>query len=167
MDPVVRGDRMVDQGEVARDRGRHRRPIPLPERGAPLDVGEEEGDGAAGEIGHGPLPFVRPVVVLADCRMSDGQTTSEWLTIASSVAPRLTGTSTGVPPVNLRLNSDEFVALASPSSGLGSGLHGRDAPPPHGADVAAALPSCSRSSSVSASTRACSTVSARPAAAAA
>src|ERR671913_2644994 len=99
--------------------------------------------------------------------MPEGQTALEWLTIVSSLAPRLTGTSTGVPSVNLRLNSDEFVALASPSSGLGSGLHGRDAPPPHGADVAAALPSCSRCSSASVSTRACSTVSARPAAAAA
>ena len=29
--------------------------LPAPERGAPLDVGEEEGHGAAGEIGHGPL----------------------------------------------------------------------------------------------------------------
>ena len=36
--------------------GRHRLLVPLPERGAALDVGEEEGDGAGGEIGHGPLP---------------------------------------------------------------------------------------------------------------
>ncbi len=29
--------------------------VPLPQRGAALDVGEEEGDGAGGEIGHDPL----------------------------------------------------------------------------------------------------------------
>ena len=32
---------------MAGDRAVHSRPVPLPERGAALDVGEEEGDGAA------------------------------------------------------------------------------------------------------------------------
>ena len=77
---------------------------------AALDVGEEEGNGTAGEIGHGPLPFVRPVVVLADCRMSDGQTTSEWLTIASSASPRYTGQ---VDSVVLRFTADDAVAMAA------------------------------------------------------
>jgi hypothetical protein len=41
------------------NRGCHRRPVALPERGAALDVGEEEGDGAAGKIGHAAIsgPF--------------------------------------------------------------------------------------------------------------
>jgi hypothetical protein len=43
----------IEQGEVPLNRHRHRLPIPLPERGTALDVGEEEGDGAGGEIGHG------------------------------------------------------------------------------------------------------------------
>jgi hypothetical protein len=45
-------DRRVEQGQVARDPCRHRNPIPLPERGTPFDVGEQEGDGAAGQIAH-------------------------------------------------------------------------------------------------------------------
>ena len=49
VDAAVGLDGRIEQGEVALDRGRHRRPIPLPERGAALDIGEEEGDGAAGE----------------------------------------------------------------------------------------------------------------------
>src|SRR5215212_5812192 len=40
---------------VVLDRRRHRRLVPLPERSTALDVGEEEGDGAAGEIRQGPL----------------------------------------------------------------------------------------------------------------
>ena len=46
--------------------------------------------------------YVRPVVVRADCRMTDGQTTSEWLTISSSVSRRLTGTGSADPPLILR-----------------------------------------------------------------
>ena len=49
---VVRLDGSAQEGQVAFDRRRHRRLVPLPQRGAPLDVGEEEGDGAGGEIGH-------------------------------------------------------------------------------------------------------------------
>ena len=52
---MVSLDGRPQEVEVALDRGRHRRPVPLPERGAALDVGEEEGDGAGGEIGHDPL----------------------------------------------------------------------------------------------------------------
>src|SRR5829696_5586015 len=40
---------------MAGDRSGHRLPVPLPEGGAAFDVGEEEGDGAAGKIGHEPL----------------------------------------------------------------------------------------------------------------
>jgi hypothetical protein len=29
--------------------------MPLPDRGAPLDLREEESDGAAGKLGHDPL----------------------------------------------------------------------------------------------------------------
>jgi hypothetical protein len=47
-------DRCIEQGEVALD-GRHRAAIPLPERGTPLDVCEEEGDGPGREIRHGLL----------------------------------------------------------------------------------------------------------------
>ena len=61
-------DGRAQQGEVALDRGRHRRPVPLPQRGAALDVGEEEGDGAGGKIGHGPSPRKRGGAVA--CRLS-------------------------------------------------------------------------------------------------
>jgi hypothetical protein len=43
----------IEQGEVPLNRHRHRATIPLPECRAGLDVGEEEGDGAGGQIGHG------------------------------------------------------------------------------------------------------------------
>jgi hypothetical protein len=36
----------------------HRRAVPLPERRAPFDIGEQEGDGAAGKIGHDPLQML-------------------------------------------------------------------------------------------------------------
>ncbi len=54
---------------VALDRRRHRRLVLLPERGAALDVGEEEGDGAGGEIGHGASQNAPLDVNPADCRM--------------------------------------------------------------------------------------------------
>src|SRR3954447_15246155 len=41
--------------QMACDSRRHRDLVPLPERGTALDVGEEEGDGAGGKIGHEPL----------------------------------------------------------------------------------------------------------------
>jgi hypothetical protein len=50
--PPMRLDRGIEQGNVTLDCSCHRLPVPLPERSAALDVGEEEGDGAAGEIGH-------------------------------------------------------------------------------------------------------------------
>jgi hypothetical protein len=53
------------------------------ERGAPLDIREEEGDGTGGEIGHDPSPFRRLVVVPGDCRMADGPSMSEKLTVPS------------------------------------------------------------------------------------
>ncbi len=37
---------------MAGDSGGHRHLVPLPERSAAFDIGEEEGDGAGGEIGH-------------------------------------------------------------------------------------------------------------------
>jgi hypothetical protein len=55
MDAAMRLDRGVEQGYVPLDGCRHGRPVPLPQRSTPLDVGEEEGDGAGGEIGHGLL----------------------------------------------------------------------------------------------------------------
>ena len=51
----MRLDSRIEQSDVALDGRGHRRPVPLPERGAALDVGEEEGDGTGGEIGHDPL----------------------------------------------------------------------------------------------------------------
>ena len=49
-------DRSVAAGRgAARRRAAIACPIPLPERRAPLDVGEEEGDGAGWQIGHGRL----------------------------------------------------------------------------------------------------------------
>ena len=54
----MRRDRRVEQGDVAGDGGRHRRAVPLPERGAALDVGEEEGDGAGGRSGMDPLQML-------------------------------------------------------------------------------------------------------------
>jgi hypothetical protein len=42
----------IEQGSVAVDGVRHRRSVLLPEGGAALDVGDEEGDGTAGQIGH-------------------------------------------------------------------------------------------------------------------
>jgi hypothetical protein len=41
--------------QMACDRGCHRLSVPFAQRGAAIDVGEEEGDGAGREIGHYPL----------------------------------------------------------------------------------------------------------------
>ena len=46
------------EDEVMVDHGTHRYAIALPERSAALDVGEEEGDGTGGEIGHGPFQMI-------------------------------------------------------------------------------------------------------------
>jgi hypothetical protein len=54
------------------DRDVHGITIPLPAFGTAFDIGEEEGNGARGKIGHDPVPDVRPVVVRADCRTTDG-----------------------------------------------------------------------------------------------
>src|SRR5215208_3509236 len=54
-DAVLRRDRLSEQSEVAFDSGSHRCAVPLPKRGAALDVGEEEGDSAAGILRHGRL----------------------------------------------------------------------------------------------------------------
>jgi hypothetical protein len=48
----MRLDRRIKQGDVTFNGRGHRLPVPLSALGAALDVGEEEGDGAAGEIGH-------------------------------------------------------------------------------------------------------------------
>ena len=57
-DAVLSGDGFAKECEVALDGGRHRVPIPLPERGAAFDIREEEGDGAAGKWGHRPSPDI-------------------------------------------------------------------------------------------------------------
>ena len=64
----------VEQVEVALDGGRHRYLVSLPERGTALDVGEEEGDGAGGKIGHDPTQYEQRVVVRFDCRMDEDRT---------------------------------------------------------------------------------------------
>ena len=51
--PAMGSDRRVEQLEMAVYREAHRRLVLLPERRASLDIREEEGDGAGGEIGHG------------------------------------------------------------------------------------------------------------------
>jgi hypothetical protein len=55
-DAVFGGDGFGKEREVAIDESRHRLPVPLPESGAPFDIREEEGDGAAGMRGHRPSP---------------------------------------------------------------------------------------------------------------
>jgi hypothetical protein len=54
-DAPVRSDGRVEQGEVAIDRGSHRRAVPLPETRTPFDIGEEESDGAGREVGQARL----------------------------------------------------------------------------------------------------------------
>jgi hypothetical protein len=87
-DAVVRLDDGAQEGQVPLHGARHRSPVMLPERGAPLDVSEEEGDGAGGKIGHDPIPCMRLVVVLADCR-----------TGAQEPRPKLTESSSTTTPV--------------------------------------------------------------------
>jgi hypothetical protein len=48
-------DRCSQERDVTFDGHSHRCLVPLPERGAALDVGKEEGDGAGGQIDHDPL----------------------------------------------------------------------------------------------------------------
>jgi hypothetical protein len=50
---IVRRNTFAQQLKVVLDRTCHCCPVALPERGTPLDVGEEEGDGAGGQVGHG------------------------------------------------------------------------------------------------------------------
>ena len=45
-------DGRVEQHKMPLDGGRHRRAVPLPERGAAFDVGEEESDSALRQLGH-------------------------------------------------------------------------------------------------------------------
>ena len=52
-DAIVGADRLVEKREVALDGGAHRRRVLLPTPGAPLDVREQKGDGAAGKVAHG------------------------------------------------------------------------------------------------------------------
>jgi hypothetical protein len=54
-DAIVSLDRCPQEAVMALDRSRHRLPVSLPERSAALDVGEQEGYCATGEIGHEPL----------------------------------------------------------------------------------------------------------------
>src|SRR5688572_14572266 len=59
VDAAMRLDGRIEQGKMALDRGSHRLAVPLPERGAALDVGEEKGDGPAWQLGHAAIsgPF--------------------------------------------------------------------------------------------------------------
>ena len=66
---AVGRDRLPQQREVTLDGSRHRRAVPLPERGAPLDVREEEGDGAARQVRHASLHDPDPQAIAMDCRM--------------------------------------------------------------------------------------------------
>ena len=45
-------DSSVQEGQMTLDSCRHGHLVPLPECRAALDVGEEEGDGAGGQIRH-------------------------------------------------------------------------------------------------------------------
>jgi hypothetical protein len=57
--PAVRLDRLVDDLVVLTQRSRHRLRRFLPHPGAALYVGEDEGDDAVGEIGHGRSSYGR------------------------------------------------------------------------------------------------------------
>jgi hypothetical protein len=78
--PVMGGDRRVEQLEMAVDGEAHRRLVLLPERRAAFNIREEEGDGAGRKFWHGPFPYVQPVAVCVDCRMTDDPSTSEGVT---------------------------------------------------------------------------------------
>jgi hypothetical protein len=51
-------DGSTEKGEVALNGGDHCLAVPFPERRAALDVGEEEGNGPGGEVGHDPLQIL-------------------------------------------------------------------------------------------------------------
>src|SRR5918998_6688314 len=55
IDAAVGFEDRIEQANVTPDSSGHRLAVPLPERGAAFDVGDEQGDGTAGEIGHDPL----------------------------------------------------------------------------------------------------------------
>jgi hypothetical protein len=50
---VVGLDGGIQEREVPLDGRPHRRRVPFPAAGAPLDIGEEEGDSPAGQFAHG------------------------------------------------------------------------------------------------------------------
>ena len=52
MDASMDLDRCIEQRKMAGNGLGHGEPVPLPECGTALDVGEEEGDGTGGEIGQ-------------------------------------------------------------------------------------------------------------------
>jgi hypothetical protein len=52
MHTIVGLDDLSEYSQVVRDGSRHCYSVSLPALGAPLDVGEEEGNGAGGEVGH-------------------------------------------------------------------------------------------------------------------
>jgi hypothetical protein len=109
---VVRLGGRPQQGQMACDSGYHRHLVPLPQRATALDVGEEEGDGAGGEIGHEPFPNVRHGEISTDCRMAKGQTALEWLTISSSASRPYTE-HLGHDPVVLRFTADDAARQAA------------------------------------------------------
>jgi hypothetical protein len=51
-DPVMSGDEAVQDGQLPCYRRSHRLPVSLPQGRGALDVREQEGDGAAGQISH-------------------------------------------------------------------------------------------------------------------
>jgi hypothetical protein len=66
--PAMRVTRGVKQDDGTLDGNGHRLAVPLSQLRRSLDVGEEEGDGAGGQIGHDPSQCIRSVELLADCR---------------------------------------------------------------------------------------------------
>ena len=84
-DAVVGGDGLVEQGEVALHRAEHGRCVLLPTPGAPLDVGEQEGDGAAGKLGHG----IRSATVGTGPLRAAGNAAGDASTAATSGRTRL------------------------------------------------------------------------------
>ena len=80
VDAAMGRDGRIQKREMALNGRRHCRPVPLPELGAALDVGEEEGDGAARQVSHWPFPSVLPrtrlvtIVARAICDYEQGDT---------------------------------------------------------------------------------------------
>ena len=122
VDAAVGGDRLTQEGEVAIDRRAHRRAVSLPQAGRALDIREEEGDGAARQLGHdrslGRLDRVRQRGIVAwDSGMAP-----------NSVQLRL-GSETTLcdgPAWNLKGTSDTYVACAGVRRSVATPRSGAD-----------------------------------------